>query len=75
MTYAPPTPDEFRVLLARWSLTGKAASEALACTERQIRRYTAGQTPVPFAVLYVLAHRYERAEIRPGDWREKLPSP
>jgi len=72
VTYTPPTPDEFRALLARWSLTGAAAGAALACTERQIRRYAGGQTPVPFAVLYVLAAEYESARISTGDWRKHL---
>jgi len=75
MTYTPPTPTEFRALLARWHLTGKAAAGMLACTERQIRRYTAtrGQmTVVPFAVLYTLASEVESARVTVEGWREAL---
>ena len=72
MTYTPPTPAEFRSLLARWSLTGAAAATQAGVVMRQIRRYTGGQTPVPYAVLYTLVSKQQGIMISVDGWRGEL---
>ena len=70
--YEPPTPEEFRELLARWELTGAAAGALVGVNGRQVRRYTGGQTAVPYALLFTLAMKKERVAISAGGWRAEL---
>lgn len=70
--YEPPSAAEFRTLLRRWRLTGAEAAALVALRDRQIRRYTGGDTPVPYAVLYTLASKCEGVELDVGAWRAQL---
>lgn len=70
--YQPPTRYEFRVLLEQWELTNAAAGRLTGLEGRQIRRYTGGQTPVPYSVLFVLAVKCEDVQIAPERWRLQL---
>jgi len=76
MTYAPPTPEEFRALLEAWGLTGeRAAALSGLHGRRQIHRYTSGQTKVPYAVLYTLARECAALRLTPETWREVMAGP
>lgn len=70
--YRPPSGSEFRSLLARWELTGGAAGDLVGVKGRQIRRYTGGDTPVPYAVLFTLAMKMEGVSVSIDRWRVEL---
>lgn len=70
--YRPPTADEFRLLLSRWELTGAAAGDLVGVKGRQIRRYTGGDTTVPYAVLFTLAMKMEGVSVSTDRWRYEL---
>lgn len=53
MAYCP-TATQFRAFLKAHGLTGAAAAELVGVKPRQIRRYTGGDTPVPYAVWFTL---------------------
>lgn len=53
-------PVEFRRLLAEAGLTQAEAAGFLDVTERQMRRYVSGETPVPRVVAYALAYVIEQ---------------
>jgi transcriptional regulator with XRE-family HTH domain len=48
------TPAELRRILERHGLTQVGAAEALGITDRQMRRYVAGDRPVPVMLDYAL---------------------
>ena len=70
--YSPPTGTELRVLLRRWSLTGRAAGALVDVDSRTVRRWTGDERAMPFASLYVLAHQCEGLSITPSKWRDAL---
>jgi len=57
-----PNAGQFREFLKSHELTGSQAAELVGIKPRQIRRYTAGDAPVPYAVWYTLKMKMERTE-------------
>ena len=64
--WEPPTPDEIRELIRLTGLTGGEVAAVLGLTpqgnksgrgSRTVRRWTAGDTPIPYAAWALLAHR------------------
>lgn len=52
-----PTPDEVRAVLAICGLTGSAASRLVGIADsRTVRRWTGGETPIPYSVWAILCH-------------------
>jgi len=53
-------PNQLRELLQRAGLTQAEAGGLIDVTERQMRRYVSGETPVPRVVVYALLHVIEQ---------------
>ncbi|OQX14066.1 MAG: hypothetical protein BWK73_10430 [Thiothrix lacustris] len=73
--YVPPTSAEVRAILHKMGLTGEMAGELVACSSRQIRRYTAegrDKSSMPYAILYTLAHKHSGCALTPKNWRNEL---
>lgn len=73
-TYVAPEAIELRGMLLKWQLTGAAAGMMVGCGSRQIRRYTGGNSEMPYAVLFTLAAKCTGIMIEQGRWREQLQS-
>ena len=71
MSYTPPTKDELRKIFHALKLTNVEAAVLVGMTPRQIRRYTSGESRMPFPVLYTLINRASPCEvgITTGNWR------
>lgn len=69
--YEPPTPEEFRELLARFDVTDIRAGELVGVNDRQIRRYKNGNTPVPYSVIYTLVHKMTGEKVEQTNWRNQ----
>ena len=77
MSYTPPNYTEARAILRGLDISGsKAAAYASLGGGRTVRRYTSESkdtfTPMPYAVLYTLAHRAGGYTPAPETWREDL---
>lgn len=77
MSYDAPTYSEARAILRGLNLSGsQAAAFASLGGGRTVRRYTSASedtfTPMPYAVLYTLAHRAGGYTPTPETWREDL---
>ena len=55
------TPEELRNLLKACSLSQRGAAAALDIDERTMRRYCAGDLPVPRAIEYALRWLHSRS--------------
>lgn len=77
MSYTPPTHTEARALLRGLNLSGSQAAQLANLRDgRTVRRYSSASektfTPMPFSVLYTLAHRGAGLSAAPESWREDL---
>ena len=52
-------PLQFRKLLEKANLTQTEAARLIDVTDRTMRRYVSGETPVPRVVIYALLHAIE----------------
>jgi len=50
------TPTQFRRLLEQAGLNQKQAAEVLEISDRQMRRWTSGETPVPKMAVWAIQH-------------------
>lgn len=64
--WEPPTPDEIREMIRLAGLNGAEVATVLGLTpqgnksgrgSRTVRRWTAGDSPIPYAAWALLAHR------------------
>ena len=67
--YQPPTPNEVISILSALHLTGAATGKLLDVGDRTVRRWTAGERDLGFAMLYTLLNRKIDMRIDPGNWR------
>ena len=57
------SPNLLREFLKKHGLTGSDAADIVKIKSRQIRRYTSGDTPIPYAVWYTLNMKVEGKEV------------
>jgi hypothetical protein len=53
------TPTQFRALLAKAGFTHSQAAAFLELTDRTLRRYLSGETPIPKTVVWTLLRYIE----------------
>ena len=61
--YQAPTPEEVREALRRVSLTGAAAGRVLGVSGRAIRRWTGGESDIPYSAWRLLLLETGQAQL------------